>query len=292
MCTKLRCAKRNAEMRIDMLIGNHLSASKGYAAMGKAALALDANTFAFFTRNPRGGKAKEIDEKDVEKFLNFAKEHEFGKIVAHAPYTMNLCAAKEDVRSFSKEMLLDDLKRMEYTPYNYYNFHPGAHVGQGAEKGIALIAEALNEALKPEQTTTVLLETLAGKGTEVGRTFEELREILDRVELNDKMGVCLDTCHVWDGGYDIVNDLDDVLNEFDRVIGLDRLKAVHFNDSMNDCGSHKDRHAKIGEGKIGAEAMRRVALHPLLEGRPFILETPNDDEGYRREIQMVREWTR
>ena len=292
MCTKLRCAKRNAEMRIDMLIGNHLSASKGYAAMGKAALALDANTFAFFTRNPRGGKAKEIDEKDVEKFLNFAKEHEFGKIVAHAPYTMNLCAAKEDVRSFSKEMLLDDLKRMEYTPYNYYNFHPGAHVGQGAEKGIALIAEALNEAFKPEQTTTVLLETMAGKGTEVGRTFEELREILDRVELNDKMGVCLDTCHVWDGGYDIVNDLDDVLNEFDRVIGLDRLKAVHFNDSMNDCGSHKDRHAKIGEGKIGAEAMRRVALHPLLEGRPFILETPNDDEGYRREIQMVREWTR
>ena len=292
MCTKLRCAKRNAEMRIDMLIGNHLSASKGYAAMGKAALALDANTFAFFTRNPRGGKAKEIDEKDVEKFLNFAKEHEFGQIVAHAPYTMNLCAAKEDVRSFSKEMLLDDLKRMEYTPYNYYNFHPGAHVGQGAEKGIALIAEALNEALKPEQTTTVLLETMAGKGTEVGRTFEELREILDRVELNDKMGVCLDTCHVWDGGYDIVNDLDDVLNEFDRVIGLDRLKAVHFNDSMNDCGSHKDRHAKIGEGKIGAEAMRRVALHPLLEGRPFILETPNDDEGYRREIQMVREWTR
>jgi deoxyribonuclease-4 len=292
LCTKLRCAKRSAEMRIDMLIGNHLSASKGYVAMGKAALALDANTFAFFTRNPRGGKAKEIDEKDVEKFLNFAKEHEFGKIVAHAPYTMNLCAAKEDVRSFSKEMLLDDLKRMEYTPYNYYNFHPGSHVGQGAEKGIALIEEALNEALKPEQTTTVLLETMAGKGTEVGRTFEELREILDRVELNDKMGVCLDTCHVWDGGYDIVNDLDGVLNEFDRVIGLDRLKAVHFNDSMNDCGSHKDRHAKIGEGKIGAEAMRRVALHPLLEGRPFILETPNDDEGYRREIQMVREWTR
>lgn len=274
-----------------MLIGNHLSASKGYAAMGKAALALDANTFAFFTRNPRGGKAKEIDEKDVEKFLNFAKEHEFGKIVAHAPYTMNLCAAKEDIRSFSKEMLLDDLKRMEYTPYNYYNFHPGSHVGQGAETGIALIAEALNEALKPEQTTTVLLETMAGKGTEVGRTFEELREILDRVELKDKMGVCLDTCHVWDGGYDIVNDLDGVLNEFDRVIGLERLKAVHFNDSMNECGSHKDRHAKIGEGKIGAEAMRRVVLHPLLEGRPFILETPNDDEGYRREIQMVREWT-
>lgn len=292
MCVNLRCAKRSAEMRIDMLIGNHLSASKGYAAMGKAALALDANTFAFFTRNPRGGKAKEIDEKDVEKFLNFAKEHEFGKIVAHAPYTMNLCAAKEDVRSFSKEMLFDDLRRMEYTPDNYYNFHPGSHVGQGADTGIELIAEALNEALKPDQTTTVLLETMAGKGTEVGRNFEELREILDRVELKEKMGVCLDTCHVWDGGYDIVNDLESILKEFDRVIGLDRLKAVHFNDSMNDCGSHKDRHARIGEGKIGAEAMRHVAVHPLLEGRPFILETPNDDEGYKREIHLVREWTK
>ncbi len=292
MCVNLRCAKRSAEMRIDMLIGNHLSASKGYAAMGKAALALDANTFAFFTRNPRGGKAKEIDEKDVEKFLNFAKEHEFSKIVAHAPYTMNLCAAKEDVRSFSKEMLFDDLRRMEYTPGNYYNFHPGSHVGQGADTGIELIAEALNEALKPDQTTTVLLETMAGKGTEVGRNFEELREILDRVELKEKMGVCLDTCHVWDSGYDIVNDLEGVLKEFDRVIGLDRLKAVHFNDSMNDCGSHKDRHARIGEGKIGAEAMRHVAVHPLLEGRPFILETPNDDEGYKREIHLVREWTK
>ena len=292
MCVNLRCAKRSAEMRIDMLIGNHLSASKGYAAMGKAALELDANTFAFFTRNPRGGKAKEIDEKDVEKFLNFAKEHEFGKIVAHAPYTMNLCAAKEDVRSFSKEMLFDDLRRMEDTPGNYYNFHPGSHVGQGADTGIELIAEALNEALKPDQTTTVLLETMAGKGTEVGRNFEELREILDRVELKEKMGVCLDTCHVWDGGYDIVNDLEGVLKEFDRVIGLDRLKAVHFNDSMNDCGSHKDRHARIGEGKIGAEAMRHVAVHPLLEGRPFILETPNDDEGYKREIHLVREWTK
>lgn len=292
MCVNLRCAKRSAEMRIDMLIGNHLSASKGYAAMGKAALALDANTFAFFTRNPRGGKAKEIDEKDVEKFLNFAKEHEFGKIVAHAPYTMNLCAAKEDVRSFSKEMLFDDLRRMEYTPGNYYNFHPGSHVGQGADTGIELIAEALNEALKPDQTTTVLLETMAGKGTEVGRNFEELREILDRVELKEKMGVCLDTCHVWDGGYDIVNDLEGVLKEFDRVIGLDRLKAVHFNDSMNDCGSNKDRHARIGEGKIGAEAMCHVAVHPLLEGRPFILETPNDDEGYKREIHLVREWTK
>ena len=273
-------------------IGSHISSSKGYAAMGRQALKLGADTFAFFTRNPRGGSAKEIRQEDVDKFLKIAEEGGFGKLVAHAPYTLNACAAREEVRTFAREAFADDLRRMEYIPGNYYNFHPGSHVGQGAEKGIVLIAEALNEALKPEQTTTVLLETMAGKGTEVGRTFEELREILDRVELNDKMGVCLDTCHVWDGGYDIVNDLDGVLNEFDRVIGLDRLKAVHFNDSMNDCGSHKDRHAKIGEGKIGAEAMRRVALHPLLEGRPFILETPNDDEGYRREIQMVREWTR
>ena len=256
--------------------------------MGKAALALDANTFAFFTRNPRGGKAKEIDEKDVEKFLNFAKEHEFGKIVAHEPYTMNLCAAKEDVRSFSKEMLLDDLKRMEYTPYNYYNFHPGSHVGQGAEKGIALIAEALNEALKPEQTTTVLLETMAGKGTEVGRTFEELREILDRVELNDKMGVCLDTCHVWDGGYDIVNDLDGVLTEFDRIIGLDHLKAIHLNDSLMPFASRKDRHARIGEGTIGLEAIARIINHPALRHLPFYLETPNELPGYAHEISVLR----
>ena len=275
-----------------LYIGNHTSSSRGYLAMGKQMLANGGNTFAFFTRNPRGGKAKDIDPQDVQAFGQLAEENHFGKLVAHAPYTMNACAAKENLRDFAREIMADDLKRLELTPGNYYNFHPGSHVGQGAEKGIVLIAEALNEALKPEQTTTVLLETMAGKGTEVGRTFEELREILDRVELNDKMGVCLDTCHVWDGGYDIVNDLDGVLNEFDRVIGLDRLKAVHFNDSMNDCGSHKDRHAKIGEGKIGAEAMRRVALHPLLEGRPFILETPNDDEGYRREIQMVREWTR
>ena len=288
MCTKLRCAKRSAEMRIDMLIGNHLSASKGYAAMGKAALALDANTFAFFTRNPRGGKAKEIDEKDVEKFLNFAKEHEFGKIVAHAPYTMNLCAAKEDVRSFSKEMLLDDLKRMEYTPGNYYNFHPGSHVGQGIEAGIAKIAEILNEVLTKDQSTIVLLETMSGKGTEVGRNFEELRQIIDRVELKDKLGVCLDTCHVWDGGYDIVNDLDSVFEEFDRIIGLDRLKAIHLNDSMNPLGSHKDRHARIGEGEIGLEALVRVINHPATEGIPFILETPNDDEGWTHEIALLR----
>lgn len=274
-----------------MYIGNHLSASKGYAAMGKMAVKLGANTFAFFTRNPRGGKAKEIDPADVEKFLQLAEQEQFGKLVAHAPYTMNLCAAKEDIRTFSKNMIADDLKRMEYTPGNFYNFHPGSHVGQGAEAGIELIAEALNEALTPEQTTTVLLETMAGKGSEVGRSFEELRAILDRVALQDKMGVCFDTCHVWDGGYDIVNHLDEVLEEFDRVIGLDRLYAVHFNDSMNECGAHKDRHARIGEGCIGLDAMRRVATHPLLAGKPFILETPNDDEGYRREIELVREWT-
>lgn len=274
-----------------MLIGNHLSTSKGYEAMGKAALKLNANTFAFFTRNPRGGKAKEIDPKDVERFLALEKEHGFGKLVAHAPYTMNLCAEKEDVRNFSREMIADDMKRMEYTPGNYYNFHPGSHVGQGVERGIELIAEAVNAALTPEQSTIVLLETMAGKGSEVGRTFEELREIIDRIELQDKVGVCFDTCHVWDGGYDIVNHLDEVLTEFDKVIGLNRLYAVHFNDSMNECGAHKDRHAKIGEGCIGAEALRRVATHPALSGRPFILETPNDDAGYKKEIELIRSWT-
>lgn len=274
-----------------MLIGNHLTSSKGYAAMGKIALSLDANTFAFFTRNPRGGKAKDIDPSDVEKFLAIKEEHNIGRLVAHAPYTMNLCAAKEDIRNFSKGMIADDLERMEFTPGNYYNFHPGSHVGQGVEAGMELIASALNEALRPEQTTTVLLETMAGKGSEVGRTFEELRGILDRVVLQDKMGVCLDTCHVWDGGYDIVNRLDEVLDEFDRVIGLDRLYAVHFNDSMNECGAHKDRHAKIGEGCIGLDAMKRIATHPALIGRPFILETPNDDAGYAREIALVRSWT-
>lgn len=274
-----------------MLIGNHLSASKGYAAMGRAAIALGANTFAFFTRNPRGGKAKEVNPEDVKKLLLLMEEHRFGKLVAHAPYTMNLCAAKEDIRQFSKGMIADDLARMEYTPGNYYNFHPGSHVGQGAECGIELIAEALNAVLTEEQTTTVLLETMAGKGSEVGRSFEELRDILLRVTLKDKMGVCFDTCHVWDAGYDIVNDLDGVLKEFDGIIGLNRLMAVHFNDSMNPCGAHKDRHARIGEGCIGAEALRRVATHPLLAGKPFILETPNDDEGYKREINMIREWT-
>ena len=271
-------------------IGNHLSSSKGYAAMGRAAVKLGGNTFAFFTRNPRGGKAKAIDPADIEKFLKESEENKLGKLVAHAPYTMNLCAAKEDIRNYSREMLADDMKRMEYTPGNYYNFHPGSHVGQGAEAGIDMIADALNSVLTKEQTTTVLLETMAGKGSEVGRTFEEIRAIIDKVELDEKLGVCLDTCHIWDGGYDIVNDLDGVLEEFDRVIGLDRLKAVHFNDSMNECGAHKDRHEKIGKGKIGLEAMKRIACHPLLAGKPFILETPNDDAGYAEEIALFKSW--
>lgn len=273
-----------------MYIGSHISASKGFEAMGKQALKLGANTFAFFTRNPRGGKAKEIDPADVDKLLALMEEHHFGKLVAHAPYTMNLCAAKENVRNFSMEMFQDDLKRMDYLPGNYYNFHPGSHVGQGAEKGIELIAETLNEALTAEQSTIVLLETMAGKGSEVGRSFEELREIIDRVELSEKVGVCFDTCHTWDGGYDIVNDLDGVLTEFDRVIGLDRLCAVHFNDSMNMLGAHKDRHQKIGQGEIGAEAMKRIACHPALQGKPFILETPNEDDGYAKEIALIQSW--
>lgn len=273
-----------------MYIGNHLSASKGYAAMGKAALALGANTFAFFTRNPRGGKAKELIPEDANELMELIRRESFGKLVAHAPYTMNLCAEKEDVRRFSLDVITDDLARMEATPGNYYNFHPGSHVGQGTDTGIKMIADALNQVLTAGQSTTVLLETMAGKGSEVGRSFEELKAILDRVELQEKMGVCFDTCHVWDAGYDIVNDLDGVLEEFDHIIGLERLYAVHFNDSMNPCGAHKDRHARIGEGCIGLEGMRRVAMHPLLAGRPFILETPNDDEGYKREIALVRAW--
>ena len=271
-----------------LYIGSHISASKGYEAMGKQALKLGANTFAFFTRNPRGGKAKAMDEEDVKRFLALAKEHSFGKLVAHAPYTMNPCAAKEDIRRFAKEVMADDLLRMEFTPNNYYNFHPGSHVGQGSEVGIDLTAELLNEVLKPEQTTTVLLETMSGKGSEIGRNFEELREIIDKVELKEKLGVCLDTCHVWDAGYDIVNDLDGVLASFDEIIGLSRLKAIHMNDSMNPFDSHKDRHEKIGEGKIGIDAMEQVINHPKLQGLPIILETPNDDAGWAREIAMLR----
>ena len=271
-----------------LYIGNHTSSSKGYAAMGRQIVKNGGNTFAFFTRNPRGGKAKEIDPADVQKFLELAGENHFGKLVAHAPYTMNACAAKENLRDFAREIMADDLKRMEYTPGNYYNFHPGSHVGQGAETGIDKIAEILNEVLAERQSTIVLLETMSGKGSEVGRNFEELREIIDRVEQKDKLGVCLDTCHVWDGGYDIVNNLDGVFAEFDRVIGLDRLKAIHLNDSMNGLGSHKDRHAKIGEGEIGLEALVRVIRHPVTKGIPFILETPNDDDGWAREIALLR----
>ncbi len=272
-----------------LYIGNHTSSSKGYTAMGRQMLANGGNTFAFFTRNPRGGKAKEINPEDVKKFLELEQENGFGKLVAHAPYTMNCASDKENLREFAREILADDMKRMELTPGNYYNFHPGSHVGQGAEAGIAKIAEILNEVLTKEQTTTVLLETMSGKGSEVGRNFQELRQIIDQVELKEKLGVCLDTCHVWDGGYDIVNDLDGVLTEFDQVIGLDRLKAIHLNDSMNGLGSHKDRHAKIGEGEIGLEALVRVINHPATRGIPFILETPNDDEGWRREISLLRE---
>lgn len=271
-----------------LYIGNHTSSSKGYLAMGKQMLANGGNTFAFFTRNPRGGKAKEINPQDVQAFLQLEQENHFGKLVAHAPYVMNCCAAKENLREFAKETMADDLKRLELTPGNYYNFHPGSHVGQGAETGIAKIAEILNEVLTKEQSTTVLLETMSGKGSEVGRNFQELRQIIDQVELKEKLGVCLDTCHVWDGGYDIVNDLDGVFAEFDQIIGLDRLKAIHLNDSMNGLGSHKDRHARIGEGEIGLEALVRVINHPATKGVPFILETPNDDEGWAREIALLR----
>ncbi len=272
-----------------LYIGNHTTSSKGYAAMARQMIKNGGNTFAFFTRNPRGGKAKNIDEKDVAKFLELSKKNEFGKIVAHAPYTMNCAAAREDLREFARETMKDDLKRMEYTPGNYYNFHPGSHVGQGSEAGIAKIAEILNDVLTEEQSTTVLLETMAGKGSEVGRSFQEIRAIIDLVDRKDKLGVCLDTCHVWDGGYDIVGNLDGVLKEFDEVIGLGRLKAVHLNDSMNGLGSHKDRHAPIGEGCIGLEALVRVISHPALKGIPFILETPNDDEGWTKEIALLRE---
>lgn len=272
-----------------LYIGNHTSSSRGYLAMGKQMLANGGNTFAFFTRNPRGGKAKAIDEKDIRNFLELTESCHFGKIVAHAPYTLNACAAKENLRDFARETFADDLQRMEYTPGNYYNFHPGSHVGQGAEVGIQKIAEILNDVLTEGQSTTVLLETMSGKGSEVGRNFEELRKIFDLVHLKNKIGVCLDTCHVWDGGYDIVNDLDGVLDAFDHIIGLDNLKAVHLNDSLNDLGSHKDRHARIGEGKIGLDALVRVICHPKLKEIPFILETPNDDEGWTKEISLLKE---
>lgn len=272
-----------------LYIGCHLSASKGFLAMGKQADAIGANTFQFFTRNPRGGKAKAIDENDVNTYLEFAKEHNFGKIVAHAPYTLNAAAAEERIRTFAYETFKDDLMRMEYVPGNYYNFHPGSHVGQGAEVGIELIADILNRVLFPEMTTTVLLETMAGKGSEIGRNFEELKAIIDKVELKDKLGVCLDTCHISDGGYDIINEPEKVLKEFDDVVGLDRLKAIHLNDSMNPIGAHKDRHEKLGEGQIGFNALMNFLRQPALEGLPINLETPNDIDGYAREIAMVKE---
>lgn len=270
-------------------IGCHLSSAKGYLAMGKDAVKINANTFQFFTRNPRGGNAKAIVPSDAENYLAFAKEHGISQILAHAPYTLNACSADEGLRDFARRTMADDLLRMEYTPGSCYNFHPGSHVKQGVEAGIAYIADMLNEILKPEQTTTVLLETMAGKGSEIGGRFEELREILDRVNLSDHMGVCLDTCHVWDGGYDIAGHLDEVVTEFDRVIGLSRLKAIHLNDSQNPLGAKKDRHAKIGEGCIGKEALIRVTNHPALKHLPFYLETPNELPGYAAEIAMMRE---
>ena len=270
-------------------IGCHLSASDGFLAMGRTALSIGANTFQFFTRNPRGSKAKAIDPADVAAFLALAAENGFGTLVAHAPYTINPCSKDEHTREFARMTLADDLKRMEHLPGNVYNFHPGSHTGQGMETGIAQIAETLNAILTPDIHTTVLLETMSGKGSEVGSRFEELREIIDRVALSDKLGVCLDTCHVSDAGYDIADDLDGVLTEFDRVIGLDRLRAVHVNDSLNPRGSHKDRHARIGEGCLGAEALGRVVRHPALQGLPFVLETPNELAGYAREIALLKE---
>lgn len=270
-------------------IGCHLSASKGFENMGLEALEIHANTFQFFTRNPRGGKAKKIDESDVNKLLKIMKENNFAKILAHAPYTLNLCSADKGIREFAQNTMADDLKRMEYLPDNMYNFHPGSHVGQGIETGINYIVEALNEILSKNQSTTVLLETMSGKGSEVGSRFEEIKEIIDRVELNEKLGVCFDTCHVNDAGYDVVNNLDSVLEEFDKIIGLDRLKAIHINDSMNPLGAHKDRHQKIGEGYIGLEAFERIINHPKLRKLPFYLETPHDDiKGYAKEIEALR----
>ena len=270
-------------------IGCHLSSSKGYESMAKDAIAIDANTFQFFTRNPRGGNAKAINEKDVERFLTLAKEKDITPLLAHAPYTLNACSADPKLRDFAKRTMADDLARMEYTPGNMYNFHPGCHVKQGVKTGIEYISQMLNEILSPDQTTIVLLETMAGKGSEIGGCFEELKQILDLVDLSDHMGVCLDTCHVWDGGYDIVNHLDDVLNEFDRIIGINRLKAIHLNDSQNPLGAHKDRHAKLGEGYIGIDTFKRIVTHPILGKLPFYMETPNDLDGYAREIRMMRE---
>lgn len=269
-------------------IGYHVSSSKGYLAMGKECRAVDGNVFAFFTRNPRGVKAKDIDPADVQKFLQYKSEQKIGKLVAHAPYTLNPCAAKPELRALAQVTMKDDLQRMEYTPGNYYNFHPGSHVGQGAENAIKYIGELLNNVLNPEQNTMVLLETMSGKGTEMGRTFEEIQAIIEQVELKNHVGVCLDTCHVYSAGYDIVNNLDGVLKEFDDIIGVDKLKAIHLNDSMTEFASHKDRHEKIGNGSLGIEAFIRIINHPQLRKLPFILETPNDSAGYAAEIALLR----
>ena len=269
-------------------IGCHLSSSKGFAAMGKTALSIGADTFQFFTRNPRGGKAKAVDADDAQALQKLCAEHNFAPLLAHAPYTMNPCAADEHLIDFAHMVMEGDLEMLEYVPGNMYNFHPGSHVKQGSDVGVTKIAAMLNSVLFLNMHTTVLLETMAGKGSEVGRSFEELASILDKVQLNDRMGVCLDTCHVFDGGYDIVNDLEGVLEQFDRIIGLSKLRAIHINDSKNTLGSHKDRHACIGEGNIGLAALSAVTNHPQLKHLPFYLETPNELEGYAREIALLR----
>ena len=272
-----------------MFLGCHLSAAEGFRGLARDALSIGANVFEFFTRYPRGGAAKPLDPADVSAFLQTARDHAFGPVLAHAPYTLNACSAKPEVRRFTRDVFADDLVRMDSIPGNLYNFHPGSHVGQGVETGIAQIAEVLDETLSPDQSTTVLLETMSGKGSEVGGRFSEIRAVIDRVALGSRLGVCLDTCHVWDAGYDIVSDLDGVLREFDRTIGLDRLRAVHLNDSKNPLGSRKDRHARIGEGCIGLEALVRVVNHPLLRDLPFYLETPQDDlSGWAAEIALLR----
>ncbi len=270
-------------------IGCHLSSSKGFLAMGKEAVKIGANTFQFFTRNPRGGKAKELNPEDIAAYLEFAREHGIARILAHAPYTLNACAKDEGLRQFAYDTMCDDLRRLEYIPDAMYNFHPGSHVKQGAETGIAYISDMLDRINEKGYHATILLETMAGKGTEIGRSFEELRAVMDRVEDNSRLGVCMDTCHVFDGGYDITKNLEKVIEEFNSVIGLGRLKAMHLNDSMNLLGSHKDRHEKIGEGMIGAETFRAIVTHPKLKELPFFLETPNDLDGYQREIALLRQ---
>ena len=269
-------------------IGCHLSTAEGFLNMGKEIIALGGNTFQFFSRNPRGGSAKTVDKKDIEDFRNFAKEHGIDIILAHAPYTLNACSNDPSIREFAKKTFASDLERMEYLPNNMYNFHPGSHVKQGVDVGIEYIIEMLNESIKPEQTTKVLLETMAGKGSEIGRTFEEIRRIIDGVELKDHIGVCLDTCHIYDAGYDIVGNLEMILEEFDKIIGLERLKAIHLNDSKNPFASHKDRHEKIGEGSIGVKTFTAIINHAALRELPFYLETPNELDGYAKEIALLK----